>query len=188
MSRAYRIAVAESLKRHIQVEDGVRSSLELLPILSKDRMAELLAAELEQEGFARKDGTAIRREPDGVEVVVDLGSGEVTARVSATEEVSLERKRSALVASESEKAAGEERLREELRRTLEREAEGLRETLRQDVTAKLEGKLRELSRVLDGVVNRVTARALKARAAELGTIEEITEDAATGSMTIKVRL
>ena len=40
---------------------------------------------------------------------------------------------------------------------------------------------------LDGVVNRVTATALKTRAAELGQVEEVHEDA-NGGLTIKVRV
>jgi hypothetical protein len=44
MSRAYRIAVSESLRRHLKVEDGVATTLEVLEILPREPMAELLAA------------------------------------------------------------------------------------------------------------------------------------------------
>ena len=55
------------------------------------------------------------------------------------------------------------------------------------MTAQLESKLKDLKDELDGVVNRVTANALKKRASELGTVEEIHEDG-SGNMTIKVRV
>ena len=80
MSRAYRITVAESLSRHVQVDDGVCSNLELLPILEKRAMGALLAAELEQKGFERDGDTATRKEKDGITVnrfasVVELPDG-----------------------------------------------------------------------------------------------------------------
>ena len=86
MSRAYRITVAESLSRHVQVDDGVCSNLEVLPILEKDRMGELLAAELEQKGFVREgdeadtafiidSGTCEVRQNGGP--IAELGPGEI---------------------------------------------------------------------------------------------------------------
>jgi hypothetical protein len=41
---------------------------------------------------------------------------------------------------------------------------------------------------LNQAVNRVTAEALKRKAAQIGAIKEITEDAQTGSLTIKVEV
>ena len=77
MSRAYRISIKESLSRHVQVDDGVCSQLELLPILSKERMRELLGAELSEKGFVREGDTASRKEGDGITTTVDLITGEV---------------------------------------------------------------------------------------------------------------
>ena len=51
-------------------------------------------------------------------------------------------------------------------------------------TARLESELEGLRSEFDQVVNRVTAEALKRKAAQLGQIKEITEDARDGSMTI----
>jgi hypothetical protein len=188
MSRAYRIGVAESLRRHVQVEDGICSSLELLPVLAQERMAELLAARLLERGFTRRDGLAVRRDDDGVEVTVDLASAAVTARLGARAELELEAKRSGTFAESEARPSAEGKLRQQARESLEKEAASRQQSLREEVTARLEGKLRELRGELDGVVNRVTADALKARAAELGTIEELSEDPETGAMTIKVKL
>ena len=78
-------------------------------------------------------------------------------------------------------------LRETAKASLEREAKAEEEALRRKVTEQLEGKLRDLKEELDSVVNRVTGTALKQRAAELGQVEEIHEEA-NGSITIKVRV
>jgi hypothetical protein len=64
---------------------------------------------------------------------------------------------------------------------------GKTEALRQEVTQRLEKVLREVKGELDEVVTRVTADALKQRAAELGTVEAVHEDA-NGGLTIKVRV
>src|SRR6185436_15066226 len=73
VSRAIVVRVAESVVRIIHVEDGVESPLEMLPILARERMGELLAAELVALGFVRDGNTCKRTEPDGV--AVKLGAG-----------------------------------------------------------------------------------------------------------------
>jgi hypothetical protein len=186
MSRAYRIAVKESLARHVQVEDGVSSSLELLPILEKERMRELLAAELAQKGFVREGQVATRRQDGEVSVRVDLDTGAVEIAAEGHAELELSTERTAVVADANDPARTEA-LKAVARQALEREAKGEEERLRAEVTRRLEGTLQDLRAELDGVVNRVTAGALKARAAELGEIEAIHEDA-SGNLTIKVRV
>lgn len=186
MSRAYRISVAESLARHIQVDDGVCSNLELLPVLEKREMGALLAEELETKGFAKEEGKAVRREKDGTTVSVDLESGDVTVKAEGKASVNLETRRTA-ISERPNDSAKEEALRKAAKEQLEREAQAEEEALRRKVTAQLEGKLKDLKEELDGVVNRVTANALKKKAAQLGTVEEVHEDG-TGNVTIKVRV
>jgi hypothetical protein len=186
MSRAYRISIKESLSQHVQVEDGVRSKLELLPILQPERMRALLGQELATRGFTRKNNVAVRTETNGVEVEVDLETGEVSASLEGHQELKIETQRTAVVdqTQKDEREAGLRRIAQE---SLKREAKGEEEALRKKVTEQLENTLRELKDELDGVVNRVTATALKTRAAELGQVEEIHEHP-NGGLTIKVRV
>lgn len=186
MSRAYRIAVSESLARHVRVEDGVCASLEILPVLPREKMSGILMAELAQRGFVQEGNTARRKDKDGVEVTVDLEEGSVTVRLAREKEVNLEIKREARV-DERMKQSEEERLRASVRGELERDAQREEKKLTEEVARKLEGKLRDLRQELDQVSNRVTASALKVRASQLGQIEEIHEEP-DGSMTIKVKL
>ena len=187
MSRAYRIAVSETLRRHVKVEAGVQTQLELLHVLAAERMREILAAELAELGFER-DGQVCRRvDEDGVEVTVDLDAGTVTVKLAAEEELDMTARESAA----STRAANpelEEQLRQRAQERLERRADARTERMREEVTATLEKKLRDLRAELDGAVNRATGAALKEKAAELGEIEEITEDDETGSLTIRVRV
>jgi len=187
MSRAYRIRVAESLRRHVQVEDGISGALELLPILTRERMAEILAGALAQRGFERRGNTAVRTEADGAVISIDLETAEVTIRLADEKPIALELERTA-AAGEGQQAATEERLRAQLVRELEQSAAAEERELQREVTARLTARLREVTPELDAVVNRVTAEALKVKAGELGTIESISEDPETGSMTIKVRV
>ncbi len=186
MSRAYRISVKESLSRHVQVEDGVSSSLELLPILQKERMRESLAAELAGKGFARDGNTATRKEKDGITTEINLETGEVNVTAEGHANLELKTERTAVVdnAVIPEREAA---LRETSKASLEREAKAEEEALRRKITGQLEGTLRDLKGELDSVVNRVTATALKQRAAELGQVEEVHEEA-NGSLTIKIRV
>lgn len=186
MSRAYRITVAESLSRHVHVDDGVCSNLELLPILEQGAMGELLAAELEQKGFERDGDHATRTEKDGVTVKVNVKSGEVAVTAEGHLDLELEAKRTAVL-DRPASPDREKTLRAAAQDQLVREAAAEEEALRRKVTAQLEGKLKDLKDELGSVVNRVTANALKKRASELGTVEEIHEDG-SGNMTIKVRV
>lgn len=186
MSRAYRISIKESLSQHVQVDDGVTSTLELLPILQKDRMGALLGAELEGRGFTRNGNTATRKEKNGVEVEVDLETGQVSATAEGHQELELSTERTAVV-DQLAKDEREAALRKVAQEALKREAKSEEEALRKKVTQQLEGTLKDLKEELDGVVNRVTATALKTRAAELGQVEEVHEDA-NGGLTIKVRV
>jgi hypothetical protein len=185
MSRAYRIEVKESLSRHVQVDDGVCSTLELLPILEKPRMGELLAAELEQRGFIRQGDVVTRKQGD-VEVSININTGEVSVKAEGHAELNVETTR--VGRSEiPDDAQATKSLREKAKASLESQADAEEEALRRKVTAKVEAVLREVKEELDGVVNRVTGNALKARAAEIGTVEEIHEEA-NGNITIKVRV
>ncbi|MBL8912323.1 MAG: hypothetical protein JNM17_16650 [Archangium sp.] len=186
MSRAYRISIKESLSRHVQVDDGVCSQLELLPILPKERMRELLGAELTEKGFVREGDTASRKEGDGITTEVDLNTGEVNVTVEGHTDVNLTTERTAVV-DNTLMGEREKNLRDAAKQSLEREAKAEEEALRKKITEKLEDKLRGLKDELDSVVNRVTGTALKQRAAELGQVEEVHEEP-NGSMTIKVRV
>jgi hypothetical protein len=187
MSRAYRIAISEQLRRHIQVEDGVSSTLEVLPILPSERMGELLGAELVERGFVRQGDKAVRKEAGEVEVSVDLKTGKLDVTAKKGEQVDLATERVAVI-DEAEKAFKVDQLRAAAKADLERRAEGTRSALSREVSAALEARLKDLRGELDEVVNKVTANALKERAGQLGTIEEIHEDPATGSLTIKVKV
>jgi hypothetical protein len=186
MSRMYRIRVSESVEKLVHVEDGVATELELLPVLERPRLEELLAAELERRGFVREGDLATRSEADGVAVTVDVKSGRVTARVAAERQVALTGERNASV--DAVTAAVEDELRDGLRAQLERDVASAEAALQKETTQRLERKLRDLSAEMDQVVNRVTAAALKERAAQLGEIEELSEDPTTGELTIKVKV
>jgi hypothetical protein len=185
MSRAYRIRVRESLKKVLRAHDKVSTQLEILEVLPQDQMGQLLAEELERRGFERTGQTLVRKQ-DGVTVTVDPRTGTVTVQAEAAQQVNLEREREGHVYDDigpGQKKA-KEALREELKKDLEKEAKKEEGRLQTEVTNRLERQLADLRRELDQAVNRVTAEALKVKAAQLGQIKEITEDAETGSMTI----
>jgi hypothetical protein len=187
MSRAYRISIEESLSRHVQVDDGVASKLELLPILTRERTGDLLATELEKKGFKRDGDKATRTEPDGIVVEVSLTDGEVKVTAKGEKALELKTQRSGVAVEES-RTVREQELRKNAQAALDAEAKAEESKLRQEVTEKLGARLRDLKVELDGVVNRVTVASLKERAAQLGTVEEVNENAETGELTIKVRV
>lgn len=186
MSRAIQIRVSESVVRTIHVEDGVQSSLEMLPILAPDRQAELLAAELEKQGFVQDGGIARRRDKDGLEITVELATATVTVRLGADAELAetIERRKNVAIESQAHEEAS---LRDDVMRDLDDRLSQRTEELRRDITQRLERKLGELRKELDDAVGRATVAALTEKAASLGHIESVVADEA-GNVAIKVKL
>ena len=185
MSRVYRIKVRESLRKVVRASDHVSTQVELLGILPGGQMAQLLAAELERRGFQRQGDRAVRT-ADGVAVTVNVATGEVTVQAAATREINLQDENTGWTPDARGPAARrvEKQLREELKNRLESRADQRKEQLQEEVTTKLEAQLGDLRKELDQAVNRVTAEALKRKAAQIGTIKQVTEDPQSGSMTI----
>ena len=189
MSRAYRIRVSESLSRTLRAEDSVCTQLELLEVLPAEQMAELLRQELERRGFRNEDGHLVRQD-DGVTTAIDPQTGSVTVSAGSERELELHGQREGL--SYDDFGPGEKSLRrnlqQQLQQELEKQAEHEQDKLQQQATGRLEGHLADLQKELNQAVNRVTAEALKRKAAQLGQIKELTEDPQSGSLTIKVEV
>ena len=184
MSRAYRIQVRESLRRVIKASDHISTTLELLEILPREQMGAMLAEELAALGF-EESGDVFVREDNGVLISINPTNGEVTARAEISENVSLEKTGKGTYDQDLIKQKdAEKRLRERTRKELQESADRKEQQLTQKATEQLEGVLADLQVELDGVVNRVTAEALKRKAAQIGEIKDIVEDTENGSMTI----
>jgi hypothetical protein len=189
MSRAYRVSVRESQNRVIRAEDHVCTDLEILGVLPPEQMADLLADELAQRGFER-DGDTMVRKQDGVVVEVDPCSGTVSVRAEASEKTTIEVEREGRAYDDVGPGAEQTKkaLREEAKKDIDKKAADKTRALQTEVTDKLERELGGLRQELDQVVNRVTAEALKRKAAQLGQIKEMTEDPQAGSLTIVVEV
>jgi hypothetical protein len=186
MSRAYRIRVRESLKRVLRAHDRVSTQLELLEILPPEQMAALLEQELLNRGFQKQGDVLVRQQKGGVTVSVDPTSGTVTVQAEALERVELEAEREGRAYDDAGPHARgvKKQLKEELQKSLARKAEEQTARLQSELTDKLEAQLGDLRQELDQAVNRVTADALKQKAAQLGQIKQMTEDPQSGSLTI----
>jgi hypothetical protein len=189
MSRSYRIRVRQTLRRVIRASDHVSSQLELLEILPPEQMAELLAKELTGRGF-KQQGAAVVRNAKGVTITVQLDTGEVTVAAQSQQQVELSSEKDGRVYDEQSAGAAQlrQQLREQLQAALEKDAEHQQSELQKQVTDKLEGALADVRKELDQAVNRATAAALKLKASQMGQIKSLSEDPASGSLTIVVEV
>ena len=76
MSRAYRVRVRESVRQTIRAEDHVGTTLELLEVLPREEMADLLRGELLGRGFRAEGDRLVRRE-GGLTIAVDPATSAV---------------------------------------------------------------------------------------------------------------
>lgn len=189
VSLAYRITVSESLRRHVVLEDGLCSGLEILDVLPAGEMDELLREELAGRGFEpESDGRMRRCEQDGTEVVVDPRERSVTIRGGAATAIEIERTGVGHTAGPDGSDDRRANLRVRVRAELEEEAAKREGALRSELTEALERRLLDLRTELDGVSHRVVGRALRTKAAQLGEVTEVSEDEESGALTIRVRL
>ena len=190
MSRAYRITVQESDTRHIKAGDEISTHLELLEILPPEDMATLLRQELKNHGFEERDDGTLSRQDGAVTVVVDPCSGEVTVKAEAAEIVDREVKREA--SGFNDVGPGEntlrERVKEQLKQDLDKKFDQEQSRLQNRETEELEKHLNKIQPEISEVVNKVTRDALKQKAQQMGTVKEISEDAESGSLTIKLEV
>ena len=190
MSRAYRITVKESETRHLKAGDEICTELEILEILPPEDMATLLKEELKKRGFEeQEDGTMIRKDGD-LTVKIDPCTGEVSVKAETAEKVDLEAKRDAT--GFNDVGPGEnslrDRVKEQLKQDLDKKFDQEQQRLQTKATEELEKHLQDLQPEISQVVNQVTRDALKQKAQQMGTVKEISEDAESGSLTIKVEV
>jgi hypothetical protein len=185
MSRSYRVSVRESENRVIRAEDRVSTHLEILEVLPPEQMAGLLADELERRGFQREGDVMVRRDK-GVTVTVNPETGEVTVSAEVSENVKIEAEKHGRAYDDVGPHATTVRqgLKDEAKKELDRKAAEETAKKQSQVTDVLEGQLCDVRQELDAAVNKVTADALKRKAASMGQIKEMTEDPQTGSLTI----
>jgi len=190
MSRSSRISVRECINRTIKAEDKITTQLEILEVLPPEQMAGLLGDELEKNRGFRRDGDELVKEEDGVVISVNAKTGEVTVSAAASESTKVEGELHGRAYDDVGPHAGQvrENLKGELQKNLEKKVSDKQGALQTKVTDKLEGKLGDVKSDLDQAVNKVTAEALKRKAAQMGQIKEITEDPQSGSMTIVVEV
>ena len=190
MSRAYRITVKESETRELRGSDEICTQLELLEILPPEQMADLLKGELKNRGFEEQDDGTLARKDGKLTVTVDPCNGEVSVKSEVDEKVTIEAKRDATTYDDvgpGEKAV-RDRVKDQLKQDIEKKAERETERLQTQATEALEKHLEELQPELGQIINKVTRDALKQKAQQLGTVKEISEDAETGSLTIKIEV
>jgi hypothetical protein len=189
MSRAYRISVKESINRVIRAEDRVSTQLEILEVLPPEQMGALLSEELEKKGF-KKDGDTLVRKQKGITVRVCPETGDVIVSSETCEKVTAEQEVTGRAYDDMgpNSRTVKEHLKKEAREKLEKQVQDKTAGLQSKVTDQLEGELNDIRQELDQVVNRVTAEALKRKAASMGQIKEMTEDPQTGNLTIVVEV
>jgi hypothetical protein len=189
MSRAYRIRVSESLNRTLRAEDSVSTQIEMLEVLPCEQMAALLREELKGRGFDEREGELVRTDGD-LTTTIEPMTGTVTVESNSVREVVLKGKREQ--DGYYDVGPGEKSIRKvmakQLKEDLSRQAEEEKDKLQTEATKRLEGHLADMQKELNGVVNRVTAQALKQKAAQIGQIKEVIEDPLSGSLTIKVEV
>jgi hypothetical protein len=190
MSRAYRITLKESSTRQIQGSDEICTELEVLEILPKEQMGELLKRELEKRGYKDDGEGKLSRKDGNITITIDPKTCEVSVRSDVNENVTLESKGESVGYDDAGPGQTElkERLKKQLQEDLERKASRASEQLQGKATAELEEKLCDLQPELNEVVNKITREALKEKAQQLGSVKEVSEDEASGSLTIKIEV
>jgi hypothetical protein len=171
-SRPYKVTTKQAIGKALVAEDHVKVRLDIPPILPKEQTGAILADVLKRRGFGEGGDGSLIRERGGVKVVIDPEEGTMT--VSSEAETTLPPSNPSPCSCRA-------------RASLTAEA-AAHSDLQRQVTRRLEGAVARLGCEVEGVIHQVTKEALKQKAAQLGTIKEITEDPKNGNMTIVVEV
>ena len=190
MSRAYRIQVKESERRVVKASDEIGTRLELLDILPPEATTELLKGELKSRGFEEADDGTMVRKSGAITVSVDPCNGDVTVKSETKEDKTIEVTRDghAIDDIKGSRNAVTGRLKQKAKDEIEKRFDVEQEKSQAAATETLEKSLTDLQPEMNSIVNKITREALKAKAAQMGRIQEISEDAESGSMTIKIEV
>ncbi len=186
MSRAYRISLSESVKRQVEIKDGIQVSLELLPVLPAKRMIELLSSELEEKGFECHGSIATRTEKNGVVIKIDMDNATIDIVLENEVEIEVSRDKTKVV-EEEVKDVQEKKLKQTLTKEIEQALDEKQEQSRIALTNQLKSSLRDIQQEMDQVVNATIIAGLKEKAAQLGDIEEVIESG-DGSVSIRINV
>lgn len=178
MSRGYRVRWSEPVWRQtsakVESADAIAMEVGLLEILPEAEMLALLRARLSEEGWTPGEGGALRRSFGEVRVELTPDGRTLTARSSASREVS------ARGTTDAEAQARLARSSEAATRELSRKVA--------DRILAVEGEIRGS---FQAALQRVYVEALQRKAAALGEVESVSEsrdeDGAL-ELTIKVRV
>ena len=123
-------------------------------------------------------------------MTVDPKTGEVGVKAVKTEHVELETVAEGVGFDDvgPKENAIKKNLTESAKADLARRARKQQERLQSEATEALEGEMADVRKELNDAVNAITREALKRKAAQLGRIKEMSEDAESGSLTIKVEV
>lgn len=190
MSLSYRITLRESRVRVLRAEDEVSTTMDLLGILPAEQMADLVRRAWLERGFVEQPNGTLQLQQRDTKIVVNPQDGKVTVTIhkeritqqTAEEEVI---GYSDMVERHTvQKGAAQE----QLLRKLEKKFETEHKKLQKETADQLERALLELQPQVDAVTNQVLREAVKIKASQMGQIQEIHEDSATGELIIKLEL
>ncbi len=191
IGRAYKIKDRIGPTETIVADDFVTTTLDLLPILPRERMADLVRTALGGRGFTAGDDGVMTRERGGVGIAVDPADGSVMIRAQDAQEH--------VHADHDDKGSGSatccdpcaerarESLREGLRERLSKEYDQHVRDLQTSTTRRLEAAVVEIHCELERVTEEVLEAALLEKAATMGEVRDVARDA-DGTVSIRVAL
>lgn len=187
MSRPYRIVIQKVIEHEVSAADRSTLRLALDDLVPGPRLAELLREALERNGWTEVEPGVFEKERgDGETMSCDVSEREVTTVIELERTVS-ETLRRELRGDTWNWVAGREMTAAELEEVQRRAADALvasgtderqneaAEELRREATARLEAGDAERRREVNRLVLEVTAAALKEKARELGSVEQVDE-------------
>ncbi len=197
MSYPYRVVVTKGIEETVRAADRSERTLELPPIVARERARQILEAALRRRGWEGEGGKLVRPGGKGEESVLDLETGKVTTTVEEDEVLRKELSLEGVGDSLSRPTAADE---EALRRKVEAELDTRLAISEEDRAAKrvaLESRLarrlaasdEERAKELEAVLLEVYAESLKEKARSLGTVTEVREETtAAGEYELVIRI
>lgn len=182
MSKCYRVRAKGVRQRIVQTQKSRKHRLELLPILSPERMRAEVSEELKNHGFERDLDHSMKRQDEEVDLIWDESSGLFEIRITHRERIRAEVDGEIEAETPDEKTATEHHLE----RQLSIQEQAIDQKLEQDFAALLDRLDQDLEPLLLEVQQAAHKKALIEKAGRLGEIETVEDQ--NGEVVIRVKV
>lgn len=193
MSQTYKVRIKKTYRETARIGREWRQKIDMLLLLPADQMGNLLAIELEKDGWKKQSDGKLSSSRDQFELEFDPVTQQLKIVYEQEKAVELKVDRELNVydvSDDSQRAwqKGESLIHDEANQELSKLVTDKSKELLSDLNASEDDLLNEIDEIFRSKVEKAHIEALKQKAKSLGEIQSVSENSEAGEVVIRVRV